>query len=138
MPVQTPIRSMLNLTLPYQPDTVQIMYTYVHFRQRLTIEQITGVGRCEYGGLEPYELTNDHRDRSQPIKPNISSSAVDKYNFYIGGSRGGGALPLRVPNSFRFDIQNFRNVTASGVHTPPPRGPTPPPTGNPGSATVLC
>ena len=34
---------------------------------------------------------------------------------------------------FRFDIQNFRNVTASGVNAPL-RGRCPP-TGNPGSAT---
>ena len=37
------------------------------------------------------------------------------------------------PRFFRFHIQNFRNVTASGVYTPL-RGPAPP-TGNPGSAT---
>ena len=33
-------------------------------------------------------------------------------------------------------MQNFRNVATSGVHGPPTRS-TPPPTGNPGSATVI-
>ena len=42
---------------------------------------------------------------------------------------------------FRFDTQNFRNVAASGSRPPyevhaPLRGPRPP-TGNPGSATVM-
>ena len=37
----------------------------------------------------------------------------------------------------RFNIQTFRNITASGVHAPPARS-TPPPTGNPGSATGEC
>ena len=50
-----------------------------------------------------------------------------------------GACPAHAPTKgsrfFRSDIQNFENVTASGVHTPL-RGPRPP-TGNPGSATVL-
>ena len=52
----------------------------------------------------------------------------------------GGARPARPPQGsqfFRFDIQNFRNVTASGVHTPSYEvHAPPPPTGNPGSATV--
>ena len=51
----------------------------------------------------------------------------------------GGARPARAPpygsRFFRFDMQNFWNVAASGVHGPPVRGPRPPPTGNPGSAT---
>ena len=39
---------------------------------------------------------------------------------------------------FYFDIQNFRNVTASGVNAPPLRGRRlPPPVGNPGSTTGL-
>ena len=44
-----------------------------------------------------------------------------------------GGVPGARPQGsrfFRFDIQNFRNVTASGVHAPPP-------TGNPGSALNL-
>ena len=41
--------------------------------------------------------------------------------------------PPRGSRFFRFDMQNFQNVTASGVHAPPP----PPPTGNPGSATGM-
>ena len=38
---------------------------------------------------------------------------------FIGGSRGGvpGALP-QGSRFFHFDIQNLRNVTASGVHAP--------------------
>ena len=44
-----------------------------------------------------------------------------------------GSPPPRGSRFFRFDIQNFQNVTASGVHAPL-RGPHPP-TGNPGSAT---
>ena len=54
-------------------------------------------------------------------------------HLYIGGSKGG-----RAPQGsrfFRFDIQNFRNVTASGVHAPL-RGPRPP-TGNPGMGTAV-
>ena len=34
-------------------------------------------------------------------------------------------------------MQNFRNVATSGVHGPPYEVHAPPPTGNPGSATVL-
>ena len=37
-------------------------------------------------------------------------------------------MPPYGSRLFRFDIQNFRNVAASGVHAPP--------TGNPGSATA--
>ena len=50
----------------------------------------------------------------------------------------GGVRPARTPpygsRFFRFDMQNFRNVAALGVHGPPVRGPRPP-MGNPGSAT---
>ena len=60
-----------------------------------------------------------------------------KATHSIGGSRGGvpGARPHKGPDSFVFDIQNFRNVTVSGVYAPL-RGPRPP-TGNPGSATAF-
>ena len=57
----------------------------------------------------------------------------------IGGSRRGRparAPPPQVSQFFRFDIQNFRNVTASGVHTPSYEVHAPP-TGNPGSATEV-
>ena len=57
----------------------------------------------------------------------------------IGGSRGGApsARPPPPPGSqfFHFDIQNFQNVTASGVDTPHYEVHAPPSTGNPGSAT---
>ena len=48
----------------------------------------------------------------------------------------GGALPARAPQGsrfFRFDIQIFRNIAASGVGAPHEVGA--PTTGNPGSAT---
>ena len=45
------------------------------------------------------------------------------------------ASPQRT-QFFRFDIHILRNVAASGVHAPPTRS-TPPPTGNPGSATEM-
>ena len=48
----------------------------------------------------------------------------------LGGVPGARPLGSRF---FRFDIQNFQNVTASGVHAPPEVHA--PPTGNPGSAT---
>ena len=48
----------------------------------------------------------------------------------IGGSRG---APPQGSRFFRFDIQMFRNVAASGVGAPLRAGR--PPTGNPGSAT---
>ena len=38
-------------------------------------------------------------------------------NNTIGGSRGG--APPHGSRFFRFDMQNFRNVAASGVHGPP-------------------
>ena len=39
----------------------------------------------------------------------------------IGGSRGGapGARPPYGSRFFHFDMQNFRNIAASGVHSPP-------------------
>ena len=46
------------------------------------------------------------------------------------------APPPQGSQFFRFDIQNFWNVTASGVHTPSYEVHAPPPTGNPGSATA--
>ena len=52
----------------------------------------------------------------------------------------GGACPAHAPYGsrlFRFDIKDFCNVAASGVHNPLTRS-TPPPTGNPGSATACC
>ena len=56
---------------------------------------------------------------------------------FIGRSRGGRAWhPPQGSKFFRFDIQNFQNITASGVHAPPVRGPRPP-MGNPGSATAI-
>ena len=54
----------------------------------------------------------------------------------------GGARPVRAPpppygsRFFHFDMQNFRNVAASGVHGPSYEVHAPP-MGNPGSATVL-
>ena len=67
----------------------------------------------------------------------MSTNNKDMIAWYIGGSRGGvpGACP-QGSRFFRFDIQIFWNVTASGVHAPL-RGPRPP-TGNPGSATVIA
>ena len=55
-------------------------------------------------------------------------------NICIGGSTLVDArrTPPQGSRFFRFDIQNFRNVTASGVHAPPMRS-TPPLRGNPGS-----
>ena len=50
----------------------------------------------------------------------------------IGGAR---PPPPYGSRFFRFDMQNFRNVAASGVHGPPYEIHAPPPTGNPGSAT---
>ena len=50
------------------------------------------------------------------------------------GGRARRAPPPQGSQFFRFDIQNFRNVTASGVHTPSYEVHAPP-TGNPGSAT---
>ena len=47
-----------------------------------------------------------------------------------------GARPPQESRFFRFDIQNFRNVTALGVHAP--LRVLRPPTGNPGSATGYC
>ena len=57
----------------------------------------------------------------------------------IGGSRGGapGARPPYGSRFFRFDMQNFRNIAALGVHGPPYEVHAPP-KGNPGSATVTC
>ena len=52
---------------------------------------------------------------------------------------GGGTPGTRPPYGsrfFRFDMQNFWNVAASGVHGPPYEVHAPP-TGNPGSATEL-
>ena len=68
----------------------------------------------------------------EQVASNLASSIKT-----IGGSRGGvpGTHPPQWSRFFRFDIQNFRKVTASGV-----RGPRHP-TGNPGSATensVIC
>ena len=57
------------------------------------------------------------------------------YARYIGASRG--ARPPYGSRFFRFDMQNFWNVAASGVHGPPYEVHAPP-TGNPGSATALC
>ena len=42
--------------------------------------------------------------------------------------------PPNCPDSFCYDIPNFGNVTALGVHAPPPMRFSPP-MGNPGSAT---
>ena len=49
----------------------------------------------------------------------LKISYFHKYINNIGGSGGRARCtpPLRVP-ILSFDIQNFRNVTASGVHTP--------------------
>ena len=53
----------------------------------------------------------------------------------IGGSRGRARrAPPYGSRFFRFDMQNFRNVAASGVHGLPYEVHAPP-TGNPGSAT---
>ena len=43
------------------------------------------------------------------------------HNETIGGSRGGRArrTPPQGSRFFHFDIQNFRNITTSGVHGPP-------------------
>ena len=65
-----------------------------------------------------------------------SPPALCAVSEYIGGSRG---VPSHAPHGsrfFRFDIQHFRNVTASGVHATL-RGSCPPLMGNPGSATGI-
>ena len=49
---------------------------------------------------------------------------------------GGGRAPPYGSRFFRFDMQNFRNIAALGVHGPPYEVHAPP-TGNPGSATAL-
>ena len=59
-------------------------------------------------------------------------------NVHLAVADSGGVPPAHAPPEgsrfFRFDIQNFRNVAASGVGAPL-RG-WRPPTGNPGSAAV--
>ena len=62
---------------------------------------------------------------------NNRQSSMTNIVLIIGGFRGvhpACAPPPRDPY-FNFDIQILRNVATSGVHAPPP-------TGNPGSATV--
>ena len=65
----------------------------------------------------------------------VKATVKLKHNPCIGGSRGGRAPPYGS-RFFRFDMQNFLNVAASGVHAPPYEVHAPP-TGNPGSATAL-
>ena len=60
-------------------------------------------------------------------------------NAFIGGSRRGGVPGTRPPYGtqfFHFHIQFHQKVPTSEVHAPP-NGCTPPPTGNPGSATGI-
>ena len=56
------------------------------------------------------------------VKPSLPTEG-NHWRIYIG------RCPVHAPSwgsrFFRFDIQNFQNVTASGVHTPPKRS-TPP------------
>ena len=72
----------------------------------------------------------------------MSSSYHIFIMYFIGGSSWRvrrthpSSPPPQGSRFFHFDIQNFWNVTASGVGAPPLRG-RHPPTGNPGSATVL-
>ena len=64
-------------------------------------------------------------------------NASVKLMFALADLRGApGARPPYGSRFFRFDMQNFRNVAASGVHGPPYEVHAPP-TGNPGSATGL-
>ena len=55
--------------------------------------------------------------------------------WHIGGSKGVPGARPQGSRFFRFDIQNVRNLTASGVHAPSNEVHAPP-MGNPGSATV--
>ena len=52
----------------------------------------------------------------------------------LADQRGAQCTPPQGSQFFHFDTQNFRNVTALGVHTPPYEVHAPY-TGNPGSAT---
>ena len=69
-----------------------------------------------------------------PFESLVLFQSIVQKVFYIGGSRGG--RPPYGSRFFCFDMQNFRNVAASGVHGSPYEVHAPP-TGNPGSATVL-
>ena len=66
----------------------------------------------------------------------VLSIVIEGYKALPLADLGGapGARPPYGSRFFHFDMQNFRNVAASGVHGPRTRS-TPPPTGNPGSAT---
>ena len=54
----------------------------------------------------------------------------------LGGRARHAPPPPTGPDFFRFDMQNFWNIATSGVHGPPYEVHDPP-TGNPGSATVV-
>ena len=65
------------------------------------------------------------------MKAPESLKALNKSLADLGGVPGAPSPP-QGSRFFCFDIQNFRNVTASGVHVPPHASPTE----NPGSATA--
>ena len=74
--------------------------------------------------------------QKSPQSPPSSQQKVTKSQKTVvdpGGSAAG-ACPPYGSRFFRFDIQIFRNVAASGVGAPPYEVGTPP-MGNPGSAT---
>ena len=69
------------------------------------------------------DIQTDKQAYTQTLRKHPGNTLADL------GSVPGARPPPQGSRFFRFDILNFRNVTASGVHVPP--------TGNPGSATVI-
>ena len=69
-----------------------------------------------------------------PVLRDFQSLGVDMSLIPLADLGGVPGARPRGSRFFHFDIQNFRNVTTSGVHGPSTRS-TPPLTGNPGSAT---
>ena len=63
----------------------------------------------------------------------VNDPVIGHYSLEdLGGCARRTPPPPKGSRFFRFDIQNFRNVTASGVHAPPTRS------GNPGSWIRHC
>ena len=60
---------------------------------------------------------------------------AESMRLALADLRGACLAPPQGSRFFPFDIQNFRNVTASGVGGPCYEVNAPPHTGNPGSAT---